>query len=215
MPKKDQPGTPLTVSLLGATLPMPTWALSWVGALIILGLAAVIVRHLGIDTTEIFFSTTAKQQIALAEREYGRHMWEEPTQTYAAPDGVFTIKTFEDHCIAIHRKVGSTSITKLVPDLTMEAGAVARFEPGEVSGASTAAKVLDLFAPRVSAAGRCQTPHPGKFATWNGERQGCSVQIWRKWDDGCTHYQTMNTCNGSWETNPDGSPRVTWTACRH
>lgn len=59
-------------------------------------------------------------------------------------------------------------------------------------------------------------PHPGEFQSKNGEQRGCWLQIWRTWEDGCTHYQWYNTCNGYWDSEPNGAPRVYWTSCaRH
>ena len=62
---------------------------------------------------------------------------------------------------------------------------------------------------------RCQDPHPGQFRTWNGQQNGCWIQVWRGWPDGCQHYQWFNSCNGYWDINPNGSPRVFWTCCVH
>jgi hypothetical protein len=63
--------------------------------------------------------------------------------------------------------------------------------------------------------GRCLNPHPGEFKTWNGQVNGCQVQVWRQWPDGCLHAQWYDSCNGSWDTDPAGNPRVTWTCCVH
>lgn len=63
--------------------------------------------------------------------------------------------------------------------------------------------------------GACLNPHPGAFNWWYGERNGCWVQVWRRFADNCTHYQWFNSCGGFWDVNPDGSPRVFWTACYH
>ena len=63
--------------------------------------------------------------------------------------------------------------------------------------------------------GRCLNPHPGNFASQNGRTQGCWVQVWRTWQDGCSHYQWFNACSSSWDSEPNGQPRVYWTCCRH
>jgi hypothetical protein len=62
---------------------------------------------------------------------------------------------------------------------------------------------------RIQGPGRCLNPHPGPFRTWNGQQNGCFVQIWRQWEDGCTHYQWYNACSGT----PAGP--ITWTYCVH
>jgi hypothetical protein len=74
---------------------------------------------------------------------------------------------------------------------------------------------LPTAAPPRTPQGACLNPHPGNFKSWYGQRNGCWLQVWRQFPDNCTHYQWFNTCGGYWEVNPDGSPRVFWTACYH
>ncbi len=62
---------------------------------------------------------------------------------------------------------------------------------------------------------RCQNPHPGEFSSWEGERDGCWVKVWRQWRDGCTHYQWFNICYSYWDSDERGQPRVYWTCCKH
>jgi|GEM_PF-2913766 len=62
---------------------------------------------------------------------------------------------------------------------------------------------------------RCLDPHPGEFRWWNGQQNGCWIQVWRSWPDGCQHYQWFNSCNGYWDSYPNGAPRVYWTCCVH
>lgn len=74
----------------------------------------------------------------------------------------------------------------------------------------------DFVAPeRASLNGRCLNPHPGKFTSSTGKVQGCWTQLWRKWPDGCTHYQWFNACSSTWDVDSSGRARVYWTACRH
>ena len=63
--------------------------------------------------------------------------------------------------------------------------------------------------------GGCLNPHPGNFASQNGRTQGCWLQVWRTWQDGCSHYQWFNVCASSRDSLPNGQPRVYWTCCRH
>ena len=62
---------------------------------------------------------------------------------------------------------------------------------------------------------RCLDPHPGEFRYWYGQQNGCWVQVWRGWPEGCQHYQWYNTCNVSWDMHPNGAPRVYWSCCVH
>lgn len=63
--------------------------------------------------------------------------------------------------------------------------------------------------PQAGCGGRCLNPHPGPFKSWNGQVNGCFVQVWRQWPDGCTHYQWWNTCYNYWD------PQIWWTCCVH
>lgn len=57
--------------------------------------------------------------------------------------------------------------------------------------------------------GRCLAQHPGQFQWWYGQVNGCFVQVWRKWPDGCTQFQWYNRCYNYFD------PGITWTACFH
>jgi hypothetical protein len=63
--------------------------------------------------------------------------------------------------------------------------------------------------------GKCLNPHPYQFKSWYGQANGCWVQVWRQWTDGCTHYQSYDKCHNVWDLNPDRTPRVNWTCCVH
>jgi len=66
-----------------------------------------------------------------------------------------------------------------------------------------------------SCRGRCLDPHPGQFRQWSGQQNGCWVQVWRGWPEGCQHYQWYNSCNGYWDSYPNGAPKVYWSCCVH
>lgn len=66
-----------------------------------------------------------------------------------------------------------------------------------------------------SCRGRCLDPHPGAFRQWTGQQNGCWVQVWRSWPEGCQHYQWYNSCNGYWDSYPNGAPKVNWSCCVH
>jgi hypothetical protein len=72
----------------------------------------------------------------------------------------------------------------------------------------TAGSAAGSFPPQ-GCAGRCLNPHPGPFRSWNGQVNGCWVQVWRQWPEGCTHYQWFNSCANYWD------PQIWWTCCVH
>jgi len=57
--------------------------------------------------------------------------------------------------------------------------------------------------------GRCLNPHPGQFQWSYGQVNGCLVQVWRTWPDGCTQYQWYNRCYNYFD------PAINWTRCVH
>lgn len=63
--------------------------------------------------------------------------------------------------------------------------------------------------------GQCLNPHPGELRSWYGQENGCRVEVWRQWPDGCMHSQWYNKCTGDWDVDPQGQPQVTWTCCVH
>jgi hypothetical protein len=63
--------------------------------------------------------------------------------------------------------------------------------------------------------GRCLNPHPGQFQWSYGQQNGCWIQVWRQFPDGCVHYQWFNTCGNYWDVYPDGTPKIFWTKCIH
>ena len=89
--------------------------------------------------------------------------------------------------------------------------------------ASTNAAVIDLSAKNISVrrdesdseVQQCLNPHPGAYTFQNQPVNQCIVQQVRTFYDGCMHVQLFNACNGSWDVNPDGSPRVNWIRCLH
>jgi hypothetical protein len=61
----------------------------------------------------------------------------------------------------------------------------------------------------VQAGGHCINPHPGAYNQWYGQVNGCFVQVWRQWPDGCTHFQWFNRCLNYFD------PAINWSRCVH
>jgi hypothetical protein len=74
-------------------------------------------------------------------------------------------------------------------------------------------ELADLGTPRLmpvqAPAAHCMNPHRGQFQWWYGQVNGCFVQVWRKWPDGCTQFQWYNRCLNYFD------PSINWTACFH
>ena len=202
-----------SISLFGMTLPLPRWALSGFGVIAVCGAGVFVYQQLYPQTPDLVNLKQANRVLQSEVTEYGVHMSDVPTSTYADPDGAFILKTFSDKCVMIQRKIGGRVLTKLVLDLDRLASLQADGDAHQPAGENPLARAI---MPTVEAAGQCQVgTHQGPFTTKYGARDGCWVQVWRTFKDGCQHYQMFNSCGGFWDTNPDGSPKVSWTHCVH
>jgi len=193
----------LTLSLFGVTIPIPRWSIGGFGVLALVGVAGIIYRQ--IFPPDLINLQQANHALSLEVQEYGRHLGDTPQTVYASE--LLTLRVYDDRCLLITTKKAGTSevLTKLVPDLTRA--------DWPHNGPDT--HISELWSTAVYAQGRCLSPHPGQFQTSYGKRNGCWVEVWRRWPDGCEHMQQLNTCSGAWETNADGTPKVTWTKCVH
>lgn len=151
---------------------------------------------------------TAKQANARLQAEvieYGQHAAEAPESVAVLRNdarGKLTVAAFPDECSIISLVKGGKARSKLILSLARE-----------VEASRLTTPPFDIMT--VYAAGRCWNPHPGEFKTWYGDRDGEWIQVWRQWPDGCKHVQMFNTVRGVWDTNRDGTPKVTWTSCVH
>jgi hypothetical protein len=203
----------MSISLFGVTLPLPRWTLPVFGVIAVCGVPVFVYQQLTPATESAATVEQLRKQFESEMAEYGLHMTDMPTSTYTDPGGAFTIKTFEDRCVLIQRKVGGRVLTKLVLDLDRLSAPRAHAHPHEPARESGLAR---LIMPALEAQGRCVGGmHAGPFTTEYGTRDGCWVQVFRTFEDGCRHYQMFNSCGGFWDTNPDGSPKISWTHCAH
>lgn len=77
-----------------------------------------------------------------------------------------------------------------------------------VQTASFRHSVPDAELNPVSMQGPCLDPHPGAFNWWWGPpADQCWSPMYRRFGDGCTHYQMFNRCANAW----DG--RIFWVSC--
>lgn len=191
-----------TIKLFGQEFPIRGWAITVLSGVVCVAVAAWL--YYRVQPTDLISLKHANAQLEREMQEYGVHLTDAATSTYVDPGGAFVLKTFPDWCVLIQRRVGGQVHTKIVLDIERTAGPQASVRA-----------LSHSFIPTLSAQGRCLNPHPGGFQTAYGNKNGCLVQVYRNFQDGCQHWQTFNACNGSWETNGDGSPRVNWTRCVH
>lgn len=221
----------------GVRVPLPRWARFVIGILALAGTGlSLLVTLTSVGRTTQASPPSQPPVKVDSYREYQRHITESPeyTQTVFADDkdlGSLVVKFYKsDGCLLVTRKNPGrydVNIPYWVPAATIEAekppgstGAPAsRLEQVLGSGYMAAQIQPPTLAVAHAAtalpAGNCWDPHAGEFRWWNGQQNGCWLQIFRAWPDGCQHYQWFNSCNGYWDSNPNGSPRVYWTNCNH
>jgi hypothetical protein len=199
-----------TVSLLGMTLPVPSWTVSGIGILVLVGIAAIIYVRVLKEPVNIVSVKEVNARLASEIEEYGLHAMEAPSkhELLEDADGAVAVRVFADHCVMIQRKTRRGVRTKLVLDLAREDLRAANQTVPRVNVLPVA------HAAQVCNRG-CLNPHPGAFKWWYGQRRGEWVEVWRQWPEGCMHVQLMHPPSGNWETNADGSPRVRWSCCVH
>jgi hypothetical protein len=176
------------------------------------------------------------EQELIEVKEYQKHYGKKPTgerEFFNSPaDGLLRISYFEDdRCLQVtRREPGHNQAEKtywvIAKSIPYEA------PPGQIEGMRqslreetprdqpflNAAYQFASFTPAGASFAptrACADPHPGPFQPGNGQQNGCWLQVWRRWPDGCQHYQWFNTCNGYWDNHPNGAPRVYWTNCVH
>ena len=143
--------------------------------------------------------------------EYGRHIAEDPEFVAVLMDdvrGKLTAKRYSDDCIVLARKH---------PNGRTHSKLVVHFDEAAIAPEGTSKEEFRVMLPLYAAqrVPKCLNPHPGRFDTWNGNRNGCWLDVWRQWPDGCRHVQGYNVCENYWDANHDGTPRVRWTNCAH
>jgi len=164
-----------------------------------------------VDPTEVS-AAQANHILELETKEYNKHFMETPSVSLDSPDQKIRVFAYDDRCIVISMRSGDVTNTRLLVDPTRE----------DMKHTSSGDLASLLLVETIFAAEQrqpvCLNPHPGDFKWMYGERpQGeqCWIPMIRIWPDGCQHYQMKNTCNNTWDTNRDGSPKIHWTRCVH
>lgn len=211
MTEPDRPYE-LKIPVLNLSVPLDKRAVRWLGVVVVIGSAAWAWTQLRADLLDKAMIPRA-QLVQLEEMQ--RHFAEaHESETPVKRDlkDIARIRYYRsDGCIYVGRLSDDGSIATTL--YVVDPNRIPKEKPPEVS------EVRDggLFSTPAYASdcgGRCLNPHPGPFRSWYGERKGDWVQLWRQWEEGCTHFQMWNLAYNYGDSNPDGSPRVTWTCCR-
>jgi len=204
---------PLVLNIGPLAVPLPRWAVAGFGVVAVCFSAGVAYRQVFPPQPELVTQRQANDALSREIAEYNRHIMDEGLRSEvmfdAADRGALTVRAYADGCVLIQRRAPAGQIlTRLVPDLS-------RAPAADAIPQHSSRGPLSALVPTLEAQGRCLNPHPGAFKATSGARNGCVVEVWREFADGCEHVQLLNTCSNTWATNPDGSPQVRWTKCRH
>ena len=199
----------LRIVIFGVPIPVPYWSIQGFGVLSLVALSVLIWKQL--EPQAMISLAEANHSMDVEITEYSKHILDMAESSMDA--GRISIRVFKDGCLLVQRRVGLMVTTRLLPDPSVmhdeggkEEHNVPKYKP-----------TSSLFGlePVASAQGQCLNPHPGNFQTAYGNKNGCVVEVWRRFEDSCEHVQLLNVCTNAWDSNPDGSPRVRWTRCIH
>lgn len=213
------PPTP-TLKLFGLEFVPPKWAIWAISVVVIVGVCALVYLKVGIPLAE---AQAAQGHVQADMAHYQKHFGEArlfETAVYDNPAlGKLMVGYYaSDHClVAIRNNPGLATGAEyhFIKEALYTQSAPGPLKVIRVAGMLAPAVILSAQVV-LQPSGRCLNPHPGVFQFWTGpERNGCWAAIWRRWQDGCLQYQWFNTCNNSWDMNPDGSAHVYWRFCVH
>lgn len=209
MPQKFYP-----FKAFGTEFQLPVLAVYALSVIVVLGVGWGVYQQVYAQPEKVILSLKdVNQRLAAEVEEYGLHVMEEPTkhELFEDTDGRLVLRVYKDHCVMIQRQTPRGIRSKLIVDLARGA-LVSRQGP---SPPATWGLATPLLAQPACNRG-CLNPHPGGFRWWYGKQFPTGwVEVWRQWPDGCTHVQLFHPQAGTWDTNPDGTPRVKWSCCTH
>ena len=214
-------------------LPIPAWCAPAFGVIAVLYVGYTLLNQPAQTAYATYLVGRTEQQDS---NEAYKHFYEPPTAELhnTSAGGTLEAKLFRDGCVSVAwtsaqasapprphfiRKVAADPGAPPAPQ-SAPTGSIGRDFPGMmlaglgIPGGGIPAPWLERPVAAPSAT-TCLNPHPGDYSTSYGPHNGCWVQVWRQFKDGCQHYQWFNTCANVWDVNRDGSPRVYWSQCRH
>jgi hypothetical protein len=237
---EENPRTTIEAFGIKLDIPLPKWAIAW---LAVLSLALVVSAAVYWSVTKIGKTVLVPASQMEVYEESSFHSAEPPEFKMSKEEKfdltTVTINYFKtDGCVQIVRWDAARNqgdglwIFGAHPHASGHNHALnSSFQRPEMQSSSPASGALKLasYEPRLDSdedqtprahlrrvqGGSCMNPHPGSFSVRNQQISQCSIQVWRMFSDGCVHYQYFNPCAGTWDVNPNGSPRVVWTRCIH
>ena len=200
-----------TITIGGVEFPLATWAVSALSVVAIAFASFYGYRYFYPVEPELVSTQQANHLLRLENQEYNRHIMETPQSTLADNAQFLRVSAFEDGCVVVTRRFAGATNTRLLVDpsrVDIEHG-----DAGDIAWATPGVAVLSADQQPPT---NCWNPHPGAFQWVYGKKiNACLVPVIRTFYDGCVHMQLHNPCANTWDSNRDGSPKVTWTKCVH
>ena len=200
------------VKVAGTEIPLTKMQARLVGALAVVGVAVLVATQaakLPYFQPRIVVETSPRASAEMVEMQ--RHFAQVPEKEsiwYDDQRGRYVSRLYGDLCL-IHAEAATDPLARPIFSVTLGPGRreaiQAEIDGGLLSTPAFAAEPCwwpgcwrdDLWGP-----------HPDLDASRSGaERRGkCALRIWRRFADGCEHYQDVDECTG-W------AAAVCWTKC--
>jgi hypothetical protein len=222
-------GTSGTFDLGPIHIPLPKWAVCAIAALVVLFVALELLPEpIRKMRYRYQMGITTEQDMIEAQN----HFFEKPVVLAAAQGngGELEARLYQDGCAVMMWRGASINpkphfVRKITSEGQASPGQITGLEGNQTSFALAAiTSIVDLrhwqqwpnpTNSQGGVGGRCVDQHSVPFQLSYGQQNGCWIQVWRTFQDGCVQYQWFNTCANYWDVNPDGSPKVFWTRCVH
>lgn len=205
-----------TIKAFGFEIPLSKFGVYALSVVVVIASIVYAYQKLYNDPERVILSLKeVNEQMAATVEEYSRHVMEEPTkhELFEDEDGALAIRVYRDHCVLIQRKSRNGTQTRLVIDLArQDLRSENQITPEQ---GWSLLPVLHAEGQPSSCKRGCLNPHPGPFQWWYGAQRGEWVEVWRRWPEGCSHYQLFNPRRNIWDSNPDGTPKIQWSCCVH
>lgn len=212
MPDEDEPSGGI-IRVLGWELPLraiPRWAKnSFLVVALVASCLAVWLRY----GTQLW---RAQEEVHLSKLEAAqliesrRHFWESPEDEFEIDGGRGRVRHYaSDHCSVVVWTMADGSqrpVFALHPRRESEMDVDRELElllPAPPAQAGVFASPCPGPGP-----GCCLDPHPPPWEEKAERLDYCTARVWRRFVDGCLHYQETDGCEGVWGP-------VIWVECYH
>ena len=140
--------------------------------------------------------------------ESQRHFWEEAEDQFEIDGGHGLVKHYaSDHCsVIVWTLFDGTQrpVFALHPDRERELDVDAELQSIRLQNAG----VVPAANCPGPGPGCCLDPHPPPWSEKTQPLDRCTARVWRRFEDGCLHYQDSNGCVRQWGP-------IVWTECYH